>query len=87
MLSKLTRFTIYTFDIPQGTLYWEWLSPEAQTVTHFTVHDLQEKDYYYRTYKGMNPKKVDVDGINWKKAKYTSFDIYQSVTEYQMVGF
>ncbi|GLP97801.1 linear amide C-N hydrolase [Paraferrimonas sedimenticola] len=76
-----------TFDIPQGTLYWEWLSPTAQTVTHFTVHDLQEMDYYYRTYKDMTIRKVDVNAIDWSKAKYSAFDIYQSVSEYQPVTF
>lgn len=78
---------INTLDIPQGSLYWEWLSPEAQTVTHFTMHDIKEKDYYYRTYKDHTPKRVDVDGINWSKAQYSSFDIYKSTTTYEQVTF
>ncbi|NME66862.1 linear amide C-N hydrolase [Flammeovirga aprica] len=76
-----------TFDIAQGTLYWTWLAPEPQTVTHFTVHDLKEKAYYYRTYKDMNIKKVDVNAIDWATAKYSSSDIYKSVTKYENVTF
>ena len=78
---------VNTFDIPQGTLYWEWLSPDPQTVTHFTVHDLKEKDYYYRTYKNMTPQKVDVDSVDWANVNYSSFDIYKTTTQYQQVSF
>lgn len=78
---------VNTFDIPQGTLYWEWLSPDPQTVTHFTVHDLKEKDYYYRTYKNMTPQKVDVDSVDWAHVNYSSFDIYKTTTQYQQVSF
>ncbi|MGI9520925.1 MAG: linear amide C-N hydrolase [Hyphomicrobiaceae bacterium] len=64
------------FDIPRGTLYWRWLSPEPQMAGYSIVSDTKNADYYFRTYDNLTVRKVDVDKIDWENAKYEERPIF-----------
>ncbi|OAN10854.1 hypothetical protein A3K86_17835 [Photobacterium jeanii] len=70
-------------DIPQGTLYWRFASEEVPQFTSYSnVVDIDNKDYYYRTYDNMNVRKIDLDNIDFSKAEYHTTSIFNTQTAY-----
>ncbi|GLP96182.1 linear amide C-N hydrolase [Paraferrimonas sedimenticola] len=72
---------VNVFDIPRGTLYWRWLSPDAQMAGYSIVADTKNADYYFRTYDNQQIRKVDVDNIDWDNAKYEEKAIFGTIKE------
>ena len=75
-----------TVDIPQGTLYWRWVSDEPQFTSYSVVVDLQDRVYYFRTYNNYNIRKVSLDEINFATTSYKVDTIF-TPPNYQEFSF
>ncbi|MEZ9233013.1 linear amide C-N hydrolase [Vibrio amylolyticus] len=74
---------VNALEIPRGTLYWRWLSPDPQMVGYSIVVDTNNNDYYFRTYDNQQIRKVDLDNINFAKVKYQEESIFNTIDTYQ----
>lgn len=75
-------------DIPQGTLYWRFASEDTPQFTSYSnVVDIENKDYYFRTYDNMDVRKIDVDSIDFTNVKYKSESLFRSVDNYTEYKF
>lgn len=67
---------INTVDIPQGILYWKWVSEHPQFTSYAIVADLKNRIYYFRTYDNYDIRKVDLSKINFARARYHSAPLF-----------
>ncbi|QBF83040.1 linear amide C-N hydrolase [Shewanella maritima] len=77
---------INSVDIPQGALYWRFASDLPQFTSFANVVDINNKDYYFRTYDNMDVRKIDLNSINFKQAKFISKSIFKT-GDYQEYSF
>jgi choloylglycine hydrolase len=67
---------VNTVDIPQGILYWRWVSDHPQFTSYSIVGDLRNRTYYFRTYTNYDIRKIDLRTIDFATAKYTSDSLF-----------
>lgn len=67
---------INTVDIPQGTLYWRWVSNHPQFTSYAVVGDLKNRIYYFRTYDNYDIRKIDLKKISFATVKYRSASLF-----------
>ncbi|AJI72868.1 choloylglycine hydrolase family protein [Francisella tularensis subsp. novicida GA99-3548] len=77
---------INTVDIPQGSLYWRWVSSKPQFTSYSVVGDLSNRVYYFRTWDNYDIRKVDLSKIDFAKAKYQADTIFGQA-DYQEFKF
>jgi len=65
-----------TVDIPQGILYWRWVSDHPQFTSYVIVADLKNRVYYFRTYDNYDVRKIDLSKIDFATAKYQSASVF-----------
>ena len=75
-----------TVDIPQGTLYWRWVSDQPQFTSYSVVGDLDQRVYYFRTYNNYNIRKVSLSAIDFATTAY-SVDTIFTPPNYQEFRF
>lgn len=75
-----------TVDIPQGTLYWRWVSDQPQYTSYSIVGDLDDRVYYFRTYNNYNIRKVSLAEINFATTTYKVDTIFTQ-PNYQEFNF
>ncbi|MDA0106864.1 linear amide C-N hydrolase [Vibrio mediterranei] len=77
---------INSVDVVQGTLYWRHFDPENPQMTGYSnVTDINNKDYYFRTYDNQQIRKVDIDTIDFANTTYKQFDIFRTIDGYQVI--
>jgi len=67
---------INTVDLPQGVLYWRWVSENPQFTSYAVVVDLKNRVYYFRTYDNYDIRKIDLGKIDFATAKYRSVSLF-----------
>lgn len=67
---------VNTVDIPQGILYWRWVSDHPQFTSYSVVGDLANRTYYFRTYNNYDIRKIDLRTIDFANVKYTSDSLF-----------
>lgn len=67
---------INTVDIPQGILYWRWVSDHPQFTSYAVVDDLRNRIFYFRTYDNYDIRKVDLGKIDFATAKYRANSLF-----------
>jgi len=67
---------VNTVDIPQGILYWRWVSDQPQFTSYSVVADLHNRVYYFRTYNNYDIRKLDLNTINFATAQYRSVPLF-----------
>lgn len=67
---------INTVDLPQGVLYWRWVSNHPQFTSYSVVDDLKNRVYYFRTYDNYDIRKIDLSKIDFATAKYQSASLF-----------
>jgi choloylglycine hydrolase len=77
---------INTVDIPQGILYWKWVSEYPQFTSYSVVADIKNLVYYFRTYDNYDIRKIDLSKIDFATVKYHSSSIFGR-TNYQEFKF
>ncbi|MBU0713840.1 MAG: linear amide C-N hydrolase [Verrucomicrobia bacterium] len=75
-----------TVDIPQGILYWRWVSDNPQFTSYAVVVDIKNRAYYFRTYDNYDIRKVDLSKIDFSSVKYSSATLFGYVN-YQEFKF
>ncbi len=67
---------INTVDLPQGVLYWRWVSNHPQFTSYAVVSDLKNRVYYFRTYDNYDIRKIDLSKIDFATAKFRSVSLF-----------
>ncbi len=67
---------VNTVDLPQGVLYWRWVSSHPQFTSYAVVGDLRNRVYYFRTYDNYDIRKIDLKKINFATATYRSASLF-----------
>ncbi len=77
-----------TVDIPQGILYWHWVSDNPQFTSYSVVGNLNNRIYYFRTYDNYDIRKVDLSKIDFSKVKFQSASVFggSNYKEFQFPG-
>ena len=60
-------------DLPQGVLYWRWVSENPQFTSYAVVDDLKNRVYYFRTYDNYDIRKIDLSKIDFATANTGPF--------------
>ncbi len=79
--------SVNALEIPQGTLYWRFLSNEPQMTAYAVVIDIKNMDYYLRTHDNQTIRKIDVDAIDFATVEFQSADIYRTASDYEAFEF
>ncbi len=82
-----TWAAVNSLEIPQGTLYWRFLSDEPQMTAYAVVIDVENKDYYLRTYDNQDIRKIDLDKIDFENVGFQTKPIYRDGSEYRELKF
>lgn len=77
---------INSVDLPQGILYWRWVSDHPQFTSYAVVGDLANRLYYFRTYVNYDIRKIDLSKINFETAKFASVSLF-TPADYQEFQF
>lgn len=65
-----------TVDLPQGVLYWRWVSETPQFTSYSVVGDISNRTYYFRTYDNYDIRKIDLKKIDFAAVKFQSVSIF-----------
>ncbi|MGI9520923.1 MAG: linear amide C-N hydrolase [Hyphomicrobiaceae bacterium] len=82
-----TWAAVNSLEIPQGTLYWRFLSNEPQMTAYAVVLDLKNKVYYLRTHDNQDIRMVDLKRINFTTTNFQAKPIYRDSTPYRTFNF